>query len=198
MLLVLPATNPAMLFYSLKTTPVRDVIGINNQYVPLMPSLPDIPHDTASRAQCSLIHAMGYLQYGLTMSPAMAATDTAMTGNSGVVPFPQPHLGFAWWAVEAVRAVYFDVGWNSCEGYPSPLLLLDLAERATLVCCGVMKRWHMPFFPRGLALLHLTPLEKLLSWSFHSAANISRDQKGTLEVISISGIAHVTTCCRIS
>eukprot|EP00873_Tetraselmis_striata_P005036 jgi/Tetstr1/425300/TSEL_015751.t1 len=190
LVLLMPHASPNMC-YSLRATPLCGAQGPSDGCVPLMPYCLAIPpQDVAHRAHCCLITAAEHLQYGMATSPARAAEairQRAGTPGAAAFAFPQPVLGFALSAMEAVNSVYFEVTWTQCEGYPSPLLLLDIAERAALVGCGVIKRWHLPIAPRRLAVQHLAPLHPLLStWAFSPEADISKAQRQLLQVGSCS------------
>jgi hypothetical protein len=102
---------------------------------------------------------------------------------ASTLKMPKPHFAVSYWSTEAAHAIHFSIPDRIKHvGYPSPLLLLDLAERAAVVCCGVMKKWHLVFLPRGFALQHLGPLESLLSWSLSSKASITPNERKQLEV----------------
>eukprot|EP00951_Prasinocladus_malaysianus_P008563 scaffold62268_cov47-Prasinocladus_malaysianus.AAC.1 len=77
----------------------------------------------------------------------------------------QSHLQGVMCTLEATHRLFFheNKNWDHMEGYPSPLLLLEVIEKAVVLGVALLRRWHAPVLPRMLALQHILPLEATLS-----------------------------------
>lgn len=192
LLMSLPYADSTLLLGRLK----QEVLPVAEaKYVPLVPAqVPEPATDDPSEdlAAYRIFQAIHCLQQCLASSPASSreADGETLSGQDEAPPLSRLRkLQFdtAWWMIGALHATFQVPHWLSCPGYPYPLHMLEAAEKAALVCCGVMKGWHKVLVPRRMAMQHLQPLEPLLSWSV--SANILPKEKRTLEVREAGGIA---------
>jgi hypothetical protein len=184
LIFTLPELNPAMQLGIFRPPRPSGSLAMKHGPLPRLPSVGvSCKPGYRAHAHCSLMYAAEHLHCGLTASVIGATDGFRRVERRGRPAACQYDVGFASWAVEAVHAVYQGaVKGKECEGYPSPFLLLDLAERATLVSCGVTRRWHIATFPKKLAILHLTPLQRLLSFSLYPSTNPTQAQSAHLQV----------------